>query len=77
MCFPPRLTGFRCELAEHRNLQSYACSDCSAVSLEGDLPPSNHPDISEFLRKSEMSGYPAESAVPSGLLPLIGASSIS
>jgi hypothetical protein len=66
--FPQGVTGFRCELAEHRNSQSClpvrntqkgarslaGQADCSAVTLEGGIPPSNIPHISEFLRNSEM-----------------------
>jgi len=37
-----------------RGLYVIVQADCSAVTLEGGLPPSNYPDISEFLRNSEM-----------------------
>jgi len=69
--FPQGVTGFRCEPVEHRNPQSYlpvrntqkgarslaGQADCSAVTLEGGIPPSNIPHISEFLRNSEMFSY--------------------
>jgi len=34
--------------------QSYTRLDCSAVTLEGGIPPSNNPHISEFLKNSDV-----------------------
>ena len=56
-----------------RKTQKGACflagqADCSAVKLEGGLPPSNNPRTSEFLKNSEMSSYALALARRSDLL---------
>jgi len=66
--FPQGVTGFRCELAEHRNPQSClpvrntqkgarslaGQADCSAVTLEVAYSLQISPNVSEFFRNSEM-----------------------
>jgi len=77
-------------LAEHRNPQSClpvrntqqgarslaGQADCSAVTLEGSLPPSNNPNISEFLRNFELvavcAGNPMDTAFHKSLLVITG-----